>query len=72
MDRHGETDSKKICPLCGGPNDCRAGELEPCWCNEEPVSKEALAMEMGDFSLDTTCLCKSCLSRFTTRPGERS
>lgn len=54
----------KSCPQCGGRNDCRAGKSESCWCNNLPVSKDAVEAAFGAFSRDQTCLCRQCLEQY--------
>lgn len=53
----------KICPLCGGLNQCspaRDGHFDAaCWCTRVPVSKTALA-RVPPHLLDKACLCPRC------------
>jgi hypothetical protein len=57
------------CPLCGGPNDCRAAQSgsfdPPCWCAEVTVDPAALA-RMPEAARNRACLCRRCAT------GERA
>jgi hypothetical protein len=52
-----------ICPLCGGPNDCRAAQTgsfdEPCWCANVVVDPDALA-RVPPGARNRACLCRRC------------
>jgi hypothetical protein len=57
------------CPLCGGPNDCRAAQSGSfdghCWCADVAVDPAALARVPPD-ERDRACLCRRCA---TGEPG---
>lgn len=53
---------EKICPLCGGDNQCAMAAGKPadsCWCQEVTISKEALAAIPAE-AVNKICLCPAC------------
>lgn len=58
-----ESDPKeKICPLCGGDNQCAMAAGKPpesCWCQEATFDKEALEAIPAE-SQGKHCLCPAC------------
>lgn len=61
-----------ICPLCGGPNDCRHAEPVPgdgaCWCIEVVFPKELLELVPDEAKL-RACICRRCLETFCAERG---
>lgn len=61
-----------ICPLCGGPNECRHAEAAPgdgsCWCIEFVFPKELLD-QVPDEAKRRACICRRCLERFCRDQG---
>jgi hypothetical protein len=51
------------CPLCGGPNDCRAAQTgsfdRRCWCADVVIDAAALARVPNDVR-NLACLCRRC------------
>jgi hypothetical protein len=51
------------CPLCGGPNDCRAATSgsfdQPCWCAAVTFDPSALA-GVPEAARNRACLCRRC------------
>jgi hypothetical protein len=53
---------EKICPLCGGDNECAVAAGKPpdsCWCKKVTISPKALAAIPVE-SVDKYCLCPAC------------
>lgn len=49
-----------ICPLCGRPNACQAGEATLCWCHEVEVS-EQLLQKIPEEKQGRACICQACI-----------
>ena len=52
-----------VCPLCGGPNDCRAAQTgsfeQRCWCADVAIDADALA-RIPAVERNLACLCRRC------------
>lgn len=58
--------NKKICPICGGENDCGAantGEHDSCWCMTAKVPKKLLE-KIPPQERGKACVCKNCVENF--------
>jgi len=58
-----EQNSKRICPLCGGPNECAVAETgdpnAPCWCRDAAVNPAAKVLTHRSNN-SQPCICKKC------------
>jgi len=56
-----------VCPLCGGPNECRlcspVASKGPCWCVQEDFPAELLA-RVPENLRNRACVCRSCVQKF--------
>jgi len=56
----------KVCPFCGKPNGCVAGD-PACWCNAESVPAELVALVPSD-KVMKACICRDCVHAFKEDP----
>ena len=56
----------KICPFCGRPNGCQAGDPR-CWCNDEPVPAGLRAI-VPVRSIMKACICRDCVRSYKLDP----
>jgi len=57
---------KKICPLCGKPNDCHmenGKDPSTCWCNEVKMP-EGIFELLPEGAQRKACICRSCVESF--------
>jgi len=57
-----QTQQERICPLCGGDNQCAMAAGQPaasCWCQDVVISPAALAA-IPAASVGKHCLCPAC------------
>lgn len=54
---------KKICPLCGKPNNCQHDSGKGCWCDNEHFPEELLS-RIPKEKRRKACVCKDCLDKF--------
>ena len=57
--------AKKICPLCGEPNQCAMAadpDASECWCENEKFPAELIG-HLPAGMIGQKCICKSCLDR---------
>jgi len=56
-----------VCPLCGGPNECRlcspVAAKGQCWCVQVDFPAELLARVPEDLR-NRACVCRSCVEKF--------
>ncbi len=62
---------EKICPLCGKPNECKAGTDEKCWCFDTPVPK-ALLERIPSEKRGKACVCQNCVEAYNKELGNNS
>lgn len=60
------TVNDKLCPFCGKPNGCQAGDPN-CWCNFEPVPKELRELVPAD-KVMKACICRACVLEYKADP----
>ncbi|MFO1293408.1 MAG: cysteine-rich CWC family protein [Rubrivivax sp.] len=55
-----------LCPLCGGPNECRPAATgsfgEACWCRSVAFPAELLAA-VPEPKRAIACICRNCAER---------
>ena len=55
----------RLCPLCGGVNDCRLAKgclyKGPCWCESASIPAHLLH-HLANLHPEPTCLCGRCMS----------
>jgi len=56
----------KICPLCGKPNGCRAGNPD-CWCNFESVPTGLRDLVPAHLVMKA-CICRTCVLAYKADP----
>ncbi|NLY77941.1 MAG: cysteine-rich CWC family protein [Tissierellia bacterium] len=61
------TKEEKICPICGGPNNCQHGEAS-CWCQEVVIPKHIIEMVPED-KRGKVCICISCIEKYAKERG---
>ena len=50
----------KVCPVCGGPNECGgAAGTDQCWCSTVTIPHEALTAVPAD-AWHRICICPRC------------
>lgn len=58
---------KKLCPLCGKPNKCKAGTDEKCWCVDFEFPAE-LIEQVHEHLFRKACICRDCVENFKAEP----
>jgi hypothetical protein len=56
-----------LCPFCQRSNACGAKSDAPCWCFQEPVPKDLLAL-LPQASRNKACVCQLCINAFQEDP----
>ncbi len=60
--------NKKLCPICGKPNNCaHANGEDPtsCWCMKDKITKDVLEeLNKAKTSNNNGCFCKECVEKY--------